>query len=63
MITNINFLGYYGMRVNRRIVTNLVNEAVQIIDTKKRKMEHAMIKHKSKINFINLKARNTFSNK
>ena len=62
-ITNIKFLGYYTMKVNRNIIINLVNQVVRIIDTQKSKIEYTLIKYKSKIDFIDLEVRNVFSNK
>ena len=51
------------MIVNRNIVTNSINEVVQIIDAEKSEMEYAMTKYKSKIDFIDLEARNIFLNR
>ena len=56
MITNIKFLGYCRIIVNRMIVTNSIQEAVRIIDTEKSEIKFSISKYRSKTDFIDLEA-------
>ena len=56
-------MGYYAMKVGENILTNSVNEAVRMIDTRRLEEEYAESKHTNKVDLIDLEARNEFSNK
>ena len=61
--TNIKHVGKCSLEIRGKIVTNSVKEAIRIADANESLREHAKQKHEHDADFIDAKARETFSNK
>jgi len=60
--TNIKYFGYYTLSMNGNIIGRSTKEAIRVIDAKKKEEEYAKEKFKEKYDFVDVEARNIFSN-
>jgi len=61
--TNIKYVGKCALQIKGKIITNSVKEAIRIEDANESLREYVKEKYKYNAYFIDLKARDTFSNK
>ena len=60
--TNIKYYRSYIIKVNRRVHYKVVKEIIRIANAKKEEYDYAKEKFINEINFITIKARDTFPN-